>query len=130
MGKWTYSSTSDLGNRCRSVVTFTLRPLYLRGNRPRYPLNRRLGGPKSRCGRRGGFCPDGNRTRAVQPAARCYPDFFLFFVVSKGTAVFLDWSSHSGGHTEYDLNGYYTTRLHGVTSHMFLWDLRLTHLCL
>jgi hypothetical protein len=30
------------------VVSFTLRPLYPRGNRPRYPLDRRLGGPRIR----------------------------------------------------------------------------------
>jgi hypothetical protein len=35
------------------VVSFTLRPLYLRGKSPRYLLNRRLGGPQSRSGRDG-----------------------------------------------------------------------------
>jgi len=29
------------------VTSFTLRPSYLRGKRPRYPLNRRLGGVQS-----------------------------------------------------------------------------------
>jgi hypothetical protein len=28
------------------VVSVTLLPLYLRGKRPRYPLDRRLGGPR------------------------------------------------------------------------------------
>jgi len=35
------------------VATFTLRPLYF-GEQPRYPLNRRLGGPQSLSGRFGG----------------------------------------------------------------------------
>jgi hypothetical protein len=29
------------------VVSFTLRPLYPRGNSPWYPLDRRLGGPRT-----------------------------------------------------------------------------------
>jgi hypothetical protein len=41
----------DLGTRWRWVVSFTPRPLYPRGNSPAYPLDRRLGGPQSRCGR-------------------------------------------------------------------------------
>jgi hypothetical protein len=35
------------------VVGFTPRPLYARGNSLRYTLDRRLGGPQSRSGRRG-----------------------------------------------------------------------------
>jgi hypothetical protein len=35
------------------VVSFTPRPLYPRGKSPRYPLDRRLGGPQSRSGRGG-----------------------------------------------------------------------------
>jgi hypothetical protein len=41
----------DLGTSWRWVVSFTPRPLYLRGNRPPYPLDRRFGGPQSRSGR-------------------------------------------------------------------------------
>jgi hypothetical protein len=37
----------------RGVVRLTPRPLYLRGKSPRYPSDRRLGGPQSRSGRRG-----------------------------------------------------------------------------
>jgi hypothetical protein len=45
--EWRYSSTFlDLSTRWRWVVSFTLR-----GNSPRYPLDRRLGGPLSRSGR-------------------------------------------------------------------------------
>jgi hypothetical protein len=35
------------------VVSFTPRPLYPQGKRPRYPLDKRLGGPQYRSGRRG-----------------------------------------------------------------------------
>jgi hypothetical protein len=43
----------DLGASWRWVVSFTPRPLYPRRKSPRYPLDRRLGGPQSRSGRRG-----------------------------------------------------------------------------
>jgi hypothetical protein len=43
----------DLGTSWRWVVNFTPRPLYPRGKRPGYPLDRRLGGPQSRSGRFG-----------------------------------------------------------------------------
>jgi hypothetical protein len=38
----------DLGTRWMWVVSFTPRPLHPQGKSPRYPLNRRLGGPQSR----------------------------------------------------------------------------------
>jgi hypothetical protein len=40
----------DLGTRLRWVVSFTPQPLYSQGKIPCYPLDRRLGGPQSRCG--------------------------------------------------------------------------------
>jgi len=43
----------NLGTRWRIVVSFTPRPLYSRGEIPRYPLDRRLDGPQSRSGRGG-----------------------------------------------------------------------------
>jgi hypothetical protein len=43
----------DLGTSWRWVVSFKLRPLCSRRKSPRYPLDRRLGGPQSRSGRRG-----------------------------------------------------------------------------
>jgi hypothetical protein len=53
-GEWMYSSTIlDLSTRWRGVVSFTPRPRYPRENRPRYSLDRRLGGPESRSGRCG-----------------------------------------------------------------------------
>jgi hypothetical protein len=36
----------DIGTSWRWVVSFTPRPLYPRGKSPRYPLDRRLGGPQ------------------------------------------------------------------------------------
>jgi hypothetical protein len=63
------------GSRWRWVVSFTPRPLYLRGKSPRYPLDRRLGGPQSRSGHSGDEenkslpFPAGNRTLVVQPIA-------------------------------------------------------------
>jgi hypothetical protein len=42
--EWRYSSSIlDLGTRSRCMVKFMPLPLYPRGTRPRYPLNRRLG---------------------------------------------------------------------------------------
>jgi hypothetical protein len=42
-----------LGTRCRWVISFTPRPLYLQRKSPWYPLDRRLDGPQSRSGRCG-----------------------------------------------------------------------------
>jgi hypothetical protein len=54
MGEWRYSSSIlHLGISWRWVDIFTHRQLYLRGKSPRYPLDRRLGGPQSRYGRCG-----------------------------------------------------------------------------
>jgi hypothetical protein len=43
----------DFGNGWRLVVSFIPLPLYRRGMSPRYPLDRRLGGPQSQSGRYG-----------------------------------------------------------------------------
>jgi hypothetical protein len=71
MEEWRYSFTIlDLGTRWGRVVSFTPRPLYPRGKSPRYPSDRRLGGPQSRSGRYGedkNFATAGNRTPAIQP---------------------------------------------------------------
>jgi hypothetical protein len=54
MVEWECSSTIlDLGATWRLVVIFKPLPLYRRGKSPQYPLDRRLGGPHSRSGRRG-----------------------------------------------------------------------------
>jgi hypothetical protein len=43
----------DLGTRWRFVVSLTPRPLYSQGKSPRYPLDRRPGGPHNRTERGG-----------------------------------------------------------------------------
>jgi hypothetical protein len=55
------------------VVSFTPRPLYLGGKSLRYSLDRRLGGPQSRSGRRGEeiiLDPTGTRTPTSRSPAR------------------------------------------------------------
>jgi hypothetical protein len=52
--EWRYSSTIlDLGTKWRWVVSFTSPPLYPRGKRPWYPLDKRPGGQQSQSGRCG-----------------------------------------------------------------------------
>jgi hypothetical protein len=58
--------------------SFTPWQLYPWGNRPQYPLDRRLGGPQSlsrRYGEELNLTPDGIRTLAVQPVVRHYTDW-------------------------------------------------------
>jgi hypothetical protein len=76
--KWRYSSAIlDFGTRWRRIVSFTPRPLCPRGKGPLYSLDRRLDGPQSRSGRRGGDKnswphPDLNSDPSARPAAsRC-----------------------------------------------------------
>jgi hypothetical protein len=48
MWEWRHSSIIlDLDARWKSVVRFTLQPLYPQGKNPSYPLCRRLSGPQS-----------------------------------------------------------------------------------
>jgi hypothetical protein len=72
-GKWSCGSTIlDLGTKWRWVVSFTPRPLYSLGKSPRYPLDKRLGGPQNLCeccGEEKNCAPAGIRTPAVQPVA-------------------------------------------------------------
>jgi hypothetical protein len=54
------------------MVSFMPRPLY-----PRYPLDKRLGGPQNkpgRCGEEKNLAPAGNPTPAVQPVVHRYTD--------------------------------------------------------
>jgi hypothetical protein len=73
----------DLGTSWRWVVNFTLRPLYPRGKSPRYPLDRKLGGPQSRSGRFGEekiLDPTWTGTptpSVVQPVASRYTDYAI-----------------------------------------------------
>jgi hypothetical protein len=62
----------DLGTSFRSVVSLTPRPLYLRVESPRYPLDRRLGGPQSRSGhfrKEKIFDPTGTRPPTPRPSS-------------------------------------------------------------
>jgi hypothetical protein len=56
----------DLGTRWRWVVSFTPRPLCLQGKSRWYPLDRKLGGPRSRSGR-------GGEEKNSQPLPRLEP---------------------------------------------------------
>jgi hypothetical protein len=79
IGEWRYSSTIfDLGTKWRWVVSFVLLLLYPSGSSPRYPLDRRLGGPQNRSERnqrKKKLAPAGNRTPAVR--RYCYTGFPL-----------------------------------------------------
>jgi hypothetical protein len=62
----------DFGTTRWWVVIFTSLPLYLRGKSPWYLLDRRLGGPQNRSGRRGGekiLDPTGTRTLTPRPSS-------------------------------------------------------------
>jgi hypothetical protein len=65
MGELKYSYTIlSLSTGWRCVVSFSTLQLYPRGNSPRYPVDRRLGGPQNRLGRYGeeqSLTPIGNR---------------------------------------------------------------------
>jgi hypothetical protein len=66
----------DLCTRWMWAVSFTPGPLYPQGKSPRYPLNRRLGGPQSRSGRGGEEKNSqplpGFEAPIIQPVARRY----------------------------------------------------------
>jgi hypothetical protein len=67
----------DLGASWRRMVSFTPRPLNLRGKSRRYPLYKRLGGPQNRSGRRGGeeiLNPTGTRIPTNSGSAYCNSD--------------------------------------------------------
>jgi hypothetical protein len=65
-----------------------------KGNSPRYPLYRRLGGPQSRCGRRGEekiFDPTVTRTptpSVIQPIASHYTYEFKIVLICLGTSKY------------------------------------------
>jgi hypothetical protein len=71
-GKYSYNSTIlDLGTRWMWMVSFTLYP---QGKSSRYPLDRKLGGPQSRCGRCGVkkisfLCRESNSSRPTRSSS-------------------------------------------------------------
>jgi hypothetical protein len=83
MGEWRYSFTIlDLDTRWRWVVSFTPRPLYPQGISVRYPLVRRLDGPRSQPGRRGEEkILDRTETVSVSYQRKVGHYFFLEFLV-------------------------------------------------
>jgi hypothetical protein len=70
VGKWRYSCNFlDIGTRWRWVLSFTPLLLYPRGRSPRYPLDRRLGGPQNQYGHCG---VDKNRVlQGIEPGTFC-----------------------------------------------------------
>jgi hypothetical protein len=66
----------DLCTSWRWVVNFTPQPLYPRGDSPRYPLDRRLGGHQSRSGQSGEENSNSNPS-VVQPVASCCTDWAI-----------------------------------------------------
>jgi hypothetical protein len=81
-GQWMYRSTFSWPRTSwKWVVRLTPQPLYPRGKSPRYPLDRRLGGPQSRSRRRGENCwpyRDSNSDPSVvQPVTSRYTDYTI-----------------------------------------------------
>jgi hypothetical protein len=81
-----------LGSSWRWVVSFTLRVLYPWGKSPRYPLDRRLGGPQSLSERGENFYPTGTRTptpRSSNPQTVAVPTAPpRFLVKSKHDSIY------------------------------------------
>jgi hypothetical protein len=77
----------DLGTNWKWAVSFTPLPLYSRGKRPPYPLDRRLSGPQSRSGWRG-------RRKNSWPSRNSNPDSSVVQpVASRCTTTLSRWSS-------------------------------------
>jgi hypothetical protein len=75
-----------LCTRWKWTVSFMPRPLYPQGKSPRYPLDRRLGGPQSRSGHGGEEeksqrAPVGNWTPVIQPVV-----YSLYWLSYRGCA--------------------------------------------
>jgi hypothetical protein len=88
IGEWRYSFTIlDLSISWRWVVSFTPLPLYLRGNRPRYPSDRGLSGTQSRSGR----CGEENNLSlpGIEPGSSLYRLSYPDFTVVRSTWNFV-----------------------------------------
>jgi hypothetical protein len=82
-----------LGSSRRWVVSFMPLPLYPQGKSSRYPLDRRLGGPQSRCGRHGEtkiFAPPGLKPRSLGRPARSQSLYRLRYHSYKKNVVTLN----------------------------------------
>jgi hypothetical protein len=80
----------NLDTRWRLEVSFTSRPLYSRRNGPRYPWDRRLGGPQSRSGRGGeeikshyGPCREFNPARQARSLVSILTELFRLPILDK-----------------------------------------------
>jgi hypothetical protein len=92
MGEWMYRSTFSWPRHYwRWVVSFTSWPLCPRGKIPRYPLDMRMGGPQSRCGRFGEqkiLDPTGIRTRKTGKHLRL-PCHLILIYINLTSKVFI-----------------------------------------
>jgi hypothetical protein len=90
----------DTGWKCMAI--FMVRLLFLSGRNPLHPLERRVGGSKSRCGHGGGkkYLPP----QVIEPPFFCHPAGSL--VTSDG---------HPGSHNnDTDLFFFYCVRVHVI----------------
>jgi hypothetical protein len=71
----------DLGASWRWVISFTHRSLYPQGKSPRYPLDRRLGGPQNRPARSGEnswpYRDSNSEASVVQPVSSHYTGYCI-----------------------------------------------------
>jgi hypothetical protein len=80
----------DFGTRWRWVVSFTLRPLYPQGKSPRYPLDKRLGGPQSRSGHSGE--ENNSQPPESNPRTNLYPSRYTDWAIAAvGRIVVANW---------------------------------------
>jgi hypothetical protein len=69
------------------------RPLYLRGNNPFYPFDRRLGGPQNWPGRNGeekNLAPTRTRTQTPRPSS-LYTDIYIYIYTYVILLIFVDF---------------------------------------
>jgi hypothetical protein len=86
----------NLGTNWRWVVSFTPLPLYTRGKSPRYPLDRRLGGPESRSGiREDNSWPywDSNSDPSVVQPDYAIPALYTLYMC----CIYIEWSNNAAG---------------------------------
>jgi hypothetical protein len=106
MKEWMYRSAfSWPRHNWRWVVSFTARPFYPRGKSPRFPLDRRLGWPKSRSGRRGVqkiLCSPLKFDRPTKQKVTCFMLFLAWLVLRPSR-----WRRHVSPKHRLTINGLY-----------------------